>query len=151
MGWMEKRKSKTRAQQRAAGTKKTALFDIVNRNIAATARSRRARAPPRRHDNPLVSRPSARLGAGFVHGVDTRARAGTQGPRDESLAIEVDVALRTYCAGSRVSFRFAPLARDTRVRRDARPVHFFFRARASFFGGGLYTMPSSFMPSGSVK
>ena len=29
-------KSKTRAQQRAAGTKKAALFDIVNRNIAAT-------------------------------------------------------------------------------------------------------------------
>src|SRR5262249_41991767 len=28
--------SKTRAQQRAAGTKKTALFDMVNRNIAAT-------------------------------------------------------------------------------------------------------------------
>ena len=36
MGWMEQRKSKTRAQQRAAGTKKTALFDIVNRNNAAT-------------------------------------------------------------------------------------------------------------------
>src|SRR5262245_60096768 len=35
-GRMEKRKAKTRAQQRAAGTKKTALFDIVNRNIAAT-------------------------------------------------------------------------------------------------------------------
>src|SRR5262249_14663508 len=35
-GWMEQRKSKTRAQQRAAGTKKTALFDIVNRNNAAT-------------------------------------------------------------------------------------------------------------------
>src|SRR5262245_45024373 len=33
-GWKEK--SKTRAQQRAAGTKKTALFDIVNRNDAAT-------------------------------------------------------------------------------------------------------------------
>src|SRR5215468_1422130 len=47
MGWMEQRKSKTRAQQRAAGTKKTALFDIVNRNIAAT------RSAP----------PSARLGA----------------------------------------------------------------------------------------
>src|SRR5262245_32772661 len=31
-----KEESKTRAQQRAAGTKKTALFDIVNRNIAAT-------------------------------------------------------------------------------------------------------------------
>jgi hypothetical protein len=31
-----KETSKTRAQQRAAGTKKTALFDIVNRNYAAT-------------------------------------------------------------------------------------------------------------------
>ena len=30
-------------------------------------------------------------------------------------------------------------------------IHFFFLARAFFFGGGLYTMPSSFMPSGSVK
>src|SRR5262245_4170038 len=36
MGVDGKRKSKTRAQQRAAGTKKTALFDIVNRTIAAT-------------------------------------------------------------------------------------------------------------------
>src|SRR5262245_26015564 len=36
MGWMEQRKSKTRARKRAAGTKKTALFDIVNRNCAAT-------------------------------------------------------------------------------------------------------------------
>src|SRR5215470_5161834 len=43
--------SKTRAQQRAAGTKKTALFDIVNRNIAATRRS-----PP-----------SARRGAPFAN------------------------------------------------------------------------------------
>src|SRR5262245_3518377 len=31
-----KEKSKTRALQRAAGTKKIALFDMVNRNIAAT-------------------------------------------------------------------------------------------------------------------
>src|SRR5215475_7939895 len=37
--------SKTRGQQRAAGTKKTALFDIVNRNYAAT-RSARASACP---------------------------------------------------------------------------------------------------------
>ena len=37
MGRMEKKEtSKTRAQQRAAGTKKTALFDMVNRNDAAT-------------------------------------------------------------------------------------------------------------------
>src|SRR5262245_5528091 len=32
----KKETSKTRAQQRAAGTKKTALFDMVNRNDAAT-------------------------------------------------------------------------------------------------------------------
>ena len=36
MGVDGKEKSKTRAQQRAAGTKKTALFDMVNRNYAAT-------------------------------------------------------------------------------------------------------------------
>jgi hypothetical protein len=36
MGVDGKEESKTRAQQRAAGTKKTALFDIVNRNDAAT-------------------------------------------------------------------------------------------------------------------
>src|SRR5262245_11367224 len=36
MGVDGKETSKTRAQQRAAGTKKTALFDMVNRNIAAT-------------------------------------------------------------------------------------------------------------------
>src|SRR5262245_61810511 len=50
-------KSKTRAQQRAAGTKKTALFDMVNRNDAATrscpGRARASArqitlAPPRR-------------------------------------------------------------------------------------------------------
>src|SRR5262245_54179535 len=40
MGVDGKEKSKTRAQQRAAGTKKTALFDIVNRNIAATRPAR---------------------------------------------------------------------------------------------------------------
>src|SRR5262245_26732752 len=35
-GAIGKEESKTRAQQRAVGTKKTTLFDIVNRNIAAT-------------------------------------------------------------------------------------------------------------------
>src|SRR5262249_29125072 len=58
--------SKTRAQQRAAGTKKTALFDMVNRNIAATRPgpppSARTAASP---DDPLVSCPSACLGADF--------------------------------------------------------------------------------------
>jgi hypothetical protein len=36
MGANGKGKSKTWAQKRAAGTKKTALFEIVNRNYAAT-------------------------------------------------------------------------------------------------------------------
>src|SRR5262245_1317318 len=39
--------SKTRAQQRAAGTKKTALFDIVNRTIAATRSVPAEREQPR--------------------------------------------------------------------------------------------------------
>src|SRR5262249_60937471 len=37
--------SKTRAQQRAAGTKKTALFDIVNMNYAATRSARPSACP----------------------------------------------------------------------------------------------------------
>src|SRR5262245_55211281 len=86
MGVDGKEESTTRAQQRAAGTKKTALFDMVNRNDAATRLgpppSVRLGAPSRQ---PLVSRPSARLGADFVHGVDTRARAGTQGRHDVLL------------------------------------------------------------------
>src|SRR5262245_55731413 len=53
-----KEKSKTRAQQRAAGTKKTALFDIVNRNIAATR----------------SARPSARLAAPRLNPAVRRAR-----------------------------------------------------------------------------
>jgi hypothetical protein len=43
----EKEESKTRAQKRAAGMKKTALFDIVNRNTRQRA----------------WHQPSARLGA----------------------------------------------------------------------------------------
>jgi hypothetical protein len=42
-----KETSKTRAQQRAAGTKKTALFDIVNRNWRQRARAPAQRAPRR--------------------------------------------------------------------------------------------------------
>jgi hypothetical protein len=45
MGVDGKERSKTRAQQRAAGTKKTALFEIVNRNYAATHSARAERAP----------------------------------------------------------------------------------------------------------
>jgi hypothetical protein len=47
MGADGKEKSKTRAQQRAAGTKKTALFDMVNRNCAATHSVPAERAPRR--------------------------------------------------------------------------------------------------------
>src|SRR5262245_25668336 len=112
------------------------------------------------------SRPSARRAASLRQPhvspararASARARAGTQGRHD--VQRQADMALRTFLAGSRVSFRFAPLARDTRVRTRRKtsrrpetvvPAHFFFRARAFVFGGGLYTMPSSFMPSGSVK
>src|SRR5262245_2499086 len=51
-----KEESKTRAQQHAAGVKKTALFDIVNRNYAAT------RSVP----------PSARRAASSCETADTR-------------------------------------------------------------------------------
>src|SRR5262245_24852428 len=134
MGADGKEKSKTRAQQRAAGTKKTALFDIVNRNSAAT-RSCPGRAceGARRHVPPSCP---GRPGVDFVHGVGSRARAGTQEPND--VPQQADIVLCTFLAGSTqvgftrlariqapisgkpeigVSFRFAPLARDTRVAR----------------------------------
>jgi len=56
------KESKTRAQQRAAGMKKTALFDMVNRKVAVGVPST---APNRISRNALVSRPGARLGALF--------------------------------------------------------------------------------------
>src|SRR5215468_10973800 len=46
--------SKTRAQQRAAGTKKTALFDIVNRNDAATRSARPSACLAAPSQQPLV-------------------------------------------------------------------------------------------------
>src|SRR5262249_261969 len=46
--------SKTWAQQRAAGTKKTALFDIVNRNDAATHSVPTERAPRRVSPEPCT-------------------------------------------------------------------------------------------------
>src|SRR5262245_3657010 len=102
MGVDGKGTSKTRAQQRAAGRKKTALFDIVNRNIAATRSVPAERATSRAvHGRPLVSRPSARPGVDFARGVGTRARAGTQGPPD--VPRQADIALRASSHGSRVS------------------------------------------------
>src|SRR5262245_15671168 len=59
-------RSKTRAQQRVAGTKKTALFDIVNRNMRQRARSR----------------PSARLGAPVCTSLHS---PGTQGRRASTV------------------------------------------------------------------
>ncbi len=44
-----------------------------------------------------------------------RSRSEDPGPRG-ARAGRADTALRDFCAGSRVSFRFATLARDTRVR-----------------------------------
>ena len=52
-----KEDNKTRAQKRAAGTKKTALFDIVNRKVAVGVPST---APNRVSGNALVSRTSER-------------------------------------------------------------------------------------------
>jgi hypothetical protein len=52
---MEKRKAKPGRKKRAAGTKKTALFDIVNRNYAAT-RSCLAERVPRRAFASVVAR-----------------------------------------------------------------------------------------------
>jgi hypothetical protein len=64
-----KGKSKTWAQQRAAGTKKTALFDMVNRNYAATRSVPAERAKERtvtHHPRvPAKRAPSRR----FAHGV----------------------------------------------------------------------------------
>src|SRR5215831_18621108 len=48
-----KETSKTRAQKRAAGTKKAALFDIVNRTIAATRSGPRRACEQPRHHAPL--------------------------------------------------------------------------------------------------
>src|SRR5262245_26366231 len=71
--------SKTWAQQRAAGTKKTALFDIVNRNDAATRSGpRRAHEGARRHA-PFSCPGQARVPAPPLCTVLLRARE--PGPR----------------------------------------------------------------------
>jgi hypothetical protein len=93
------RRERTRVQQRAAGTKKTALFDIVNRKGADGVL---LTAVDRISGNALVSRPSARLGAPFC----TRCRfAREPGPR----AIRRAVGLQHWVPG------LAALARDTRA------------------------------------
>src|SRR5262245_33309277 len=70
-------KEQTRAQQRAAGTKKTALFDMVNRKLRSRCRPRHPTASAATRSCPGRARASARL---VGRGAGTRARAGTQGP-----------------------------------------------------------------------
>src|SRR5262245_52604349 len=117
MGTDGKEKSKTRAQQRAAGTKKTALFDMVNRNYAATRLARPSAclgAPSRQPSRVPAKRAPRRR---FGHGIGSRARAGTQGPHDMTYVLMFRFAL--FGAGSRVSLR-SPGTRewkaDTRSR-----------------------------------
>ena len=90
-GWTRS-KDTTRAQQRAAGTKNTALFDIVNRDdgqrFAARAATSHASCAPT-----LVSRASA-------------ARPGTQGRHDGSRPATM-LRFASRRAGSRLSFRSA--------------------------------------------
>ena len=69
-----KETSKTRAQQRAAGTKKTALFDMVNRNIAATRWVPAERAPRCVSTTTLSCPGQARASAPILRAVSIRAR-----------------------------------------------------------------------------
>jgi hypothetical protein len=139
-GRMEKRKSKTRAQKRAAGTKKTALFDMVNRNYAATRSVPAERAPRRVFPTTLSCPGQARASASILRTVSVRARE--PGPRATRRAASASILrFASLCAGSTqvgftrlariklpisgkpeigVSFRFAPLARDTRACASAR-------------------------------
>jgi hypothetical protein len=108
-------KDKTWVQQRAAGTKKRMLFDIVN---TATA------------NGSCASRDFARV----VHALLPRVPGLASLARDTRLVQDLSAARRGGAYARLVVFfarRFFPAPR--------------------FFGGGLNTMPSSFMPSGSVK
>src|SRR5262245_4414302 len=74
MGADGKETSKTRAQERAAGTKKTALFDIVNRDITATRSFPAERVPRRAFSSALSLRrrrkpPSRRRGRPPISGL----------------------------------------------------------------------------------
>jgi hypothetical protein len=82
MGAEGKEKSETRAQQRAAGTKKTALFDMVNRNIAATRSVPAERAPRRAFTATLSCPGQARAPAPILSIVSVRARE--PGPKGHS-------------------------------------------------------------------
>ena len=84
----------TRAQKRAAGTKKPTLFDIVRRGHAAS-------------DGTIVSRASV-------------ARPGTQGDTSGSRFAILALGPGSHCARARA---LATLARDTRPTHAANPPH----------------------------
>ena len=114
-----KETSKTRAQKCAAGTKKTALFDMVNRNDAATCPVPPSARTAASRDEALVSRPSARLGADFAHSGGTRARAGTQGDTMRRGNPILRFALLALGPGSRFASLHSPGTRG-RGRASAR-------------------------------
>ena len=100
------RKRRTRAQQRAAGTNNTALFDIVNtdgQRFASRAATSHASCAPSRV-------PGERASA-----------SEDPGPRGDTTDRARQTILRcaTYGAGSRLSFRSARcIGRDTRSAPD---------------------------------
>jgi hypothetical protein len=138
-----KEDSKTRARKRAAGTKKTALFDIVNRNDAATRPVPRAREGACRHAPPSCPG-QARASASILGTVSIRARE--PGPRgDTTCRFGLDIALRTFLAGSRVSLRSLGTRERNRCARLLR-----MRARESPRGpcapnhlGAIASQPSA--------
>src|SRR5262245_32611119 len=101
-------KSKTRAQQRAVGTKKIALFDIVNRNIAATRSDpRRACEQPRHHGNSRV--PAKRAPRRRFCARRRYARA-SRDPGATRRAVPASISFASPCAGS-TQVGFTRLAR----------------------------------------
>src|ERR1700754_1787124 len=103
----------TRAQQRAAGTNKTVLFDIVNRDDGQRSA---LRAPRFRTRPTLVSRASPRVRATRGPRVNS-TRPGTWGRHDGSKpAGLLRFAILALDPGSRsVRLRLAARGRDTRA------------------------------------
>ena len=67
---------------------------------------------------------------------------------------DVEASKEPTCGCRKVAPRTAPCFRPVlyrELRNSSVCGYFFVFAARRFFGGGLYTMPSSFMPSGSVK
>jgi hypothetical protein len=107
----------TRAQQRAAGTKKTALFDIVNTATANGSlraprlpHAPRSRVPGERSETPISGLPE--IG---THSFRKSAKADLRGPRGDTT----DRSREPYCASRllswvRFSFRSRKCARCTR-------------------------------------